>query len=537
MTSLLLLALLACRPPADAGPAPELVIIGQIHAAPPEPGRRMAVLIAEGRVLDLVGEAEGRARAGDAPVLEAEQVTPGFVDAHTHPLGLGKKLSELDLTGLDTYAATLEKIASGAAGTGWLSGRGWDQNDWSDPPPGGWPRAADLDALVPDRPVLLRRVDGHAAWVNSAALRLSGIDASTPDPEGGRILRDADGNPSGVLVDEALSLLHPPEPDRSMLEAWLTRSLAEITAVGLTGVHAMGLDDASLEVCSAFEREGRLPVRIWAYVSPDTEAEARLLQEGPWGEGHLKVVGVKDYADGALGSRGALLSADYADEPGHRGLEVTDPETLATRATRLVEADAQMATHAIGDAGVRHVLDAYAAARRAHPDKAALRLRVEHAQVVHPDDVPRFAALNVIASMQPTHATSDMPWAEARLGPERVRWAYAWRTLSDHGAPLAFGSDFPVEEADPGLGLWAAVHRTDLSGNPPGGWYPEQALTVDEAIAAFTAGAAYAVHEEDRLGSLLPGRPADLTLWRVQDGRWRATATVVDGKLLWSAPQ
>ncbi|MBW1880146.1 MAG: amidohydrolase, partial [Deltaproteobacteria bacterium] len=434
-----------------------------------------------------------------------------------------------------TYAATLEKVSEVASGPGWLSGRGGDQNDWSDPPPGGWPLAADLDALMPDRPVVLRRVDGHAAWVNSAALRLSGIDAATPDPEGGRILRDADGNPIGVLVDEAISLLQDPKPDPSSREAWLARGLEEIAAVGLTGVHAMGLSDESLAVYTAFDREQRLPVRIWAYVSPDTEAEARLYREGPWAEHNLKVVGVKDFADGALGSRGALLSEDYADEPGHRGLEVVSPEMLATRATRLVQADAQMAIHAIGDAGVRHALDAYAAARQAHPDKRAIRLRVEHAQVVHPEDVPRFAELGLIASMQPTHATSDMPWAEARLGPERVRWSYAWRTLSDQGAPMAFGSDFAVEEADPGLGLWAAVHRTDLAGNPAGGWYPEQAFTIDEAIAGFTTGAAYAVHEEDRLGSLLPGRPADLTLWRVKDARWQAIATIVDGTILWSA--
>jgi predicted amidohydrolase YtcJ len=497
----------------------------------------MAVLVKEGRILDLVDEAEGRARHGELPVLEADHITPGFVDAHAHPMALGKLLSELDLIGLDTYAATLAKVSEVAAGDGWLTGRGWDQTDWSDPPPGDWPRAADLDAVVPDRPVALRRVDGHATWVNSEALRLSGIDASTPDPQGGRILRNPDGSPSGILVDYAIDLLADPEPDRATRERWLTRAVEEIAAVGLTGIHAMGMGDESLAVYTTFDEEERLPVRIWAYVSPDTEAEARLAREGPWSGHHLEVVGVKDYADGALGSRGALLTVDYADEPGHRGLEMASPEMLATRATRLVGANAQMAVHAIGDAGVRHVLDAYSAARQAHPDKGALRLRVEHAQVVHPDDVPRFAELGVIASMQPTHATSDMPWAEARLGPERVRWSYAWHTLSNAGAPMAFGSDFVVEEADPGLGLWSAVHRTDLSGNPADGWYPEQAFTIDEAIAGFTTGAAYAVHEEDRLGSLLPGRPADLTLWQVRDARWHAVATFVDGKLIWSAAE
>jgi predicted amidohydrolase YtcJ len=519
-----------------AMPAPaQLVATGALRPG----GRPVAVVVRDGRIDAVLDDvAAAAAHVGpDTVRLDAPVLTAGFVDAHAHPQGLGARLATLDLAGIGTYAATLDAIrAAAASGEGWVVGRGWDQNDWADAPAGGWPLAADLDAAVGDRPALLRRVDGHAAWASGAALAAAGVDATTPDPPGGRLIRDAAGRPTGVLIDTALDLVAVPEPPEAEQRRRLRAAVQAIAEVGLTGVHAMGASDAELARYEALEAEGALPIRLWVYVDPGTEAAARLAATGPWGEGLVKVLGIKAYADGALGSRGALLSAPYTDEPHGNGLAITTAEALRELAITHTGAGAQLAVHAIGDQGVRNVLDAFAATREAHPERAGVRHRVEHAQVVHPDDIPRFAALGVIASMQPTHATSDMPWAEQRLGPERVRWAYAWRSLASAGAPLAFGSDFPVEEHAPALGLWAAARRTDLSGQPAGGWLPAEALGEDEAIAAFTAGAAYAAHEEARLGEVRVGAAADLTLWApAADAPWRAVATVVGGRVVSTA--
>jgi len=451
--------------------------------------------------------------------LEADVVTPGLVDAHAHPAGLGKALAELRLADCTSFADCQERIReAGRLGEGWLIGRGWDQNDWDDHE--GFPTAAELDALVPHRPVALRRVDGHAVWLNSKALELSGITADTPPPEGGRIL-------DGVLVDAAMALVEVPEASPQQKKARLEHALSEIRESGLVGVHAMGMSDDTL----ALYGEVDLPIRIWAYVSPGTEGARRLTEEGPWSDGRLNVVGVKAFADGALGSRGALLTDDYADEAGHKGLAITSTDELAQLATALVAKEAQLAVHAIGDRGVGNTLDAYEAARQAHPD-STVPLRVEHAQVVRPDDIPRFTALNVVASMQPTHATSDMPWAEARLGPDRIPWSYAWKTLLDSGVTMAFGSDFPVEQHSPSYGLWAAMYR-NKDALPPDGWYPEQKLDFATTVGLFSEGS-YAALGQDG-GKIRVGDPADLTLWATEErdlGVWfTATATLVDGQL------
>lgn len=477
--------------------------------------------------------------AADAPpatrVIDGDYVTAGFVDAHAHPAGLGSHLAELDLSDAENYAATLARVAN-APGSGWLLGRGWDQNDWTDGPPGSWPLAADLERAAPARPIALRRIDGHAVWLSPSALIAAGISKDTPDPPGGRIIRDADGHPTGVLVDTAVDLVSTPTPSDEEHYERLKRAIAAIAEVGLTGVHDMGVSDAGLARYERLQAEGGLPIRIWVYADPDSEAAKRLIASGPWGDGHLRVVGVKAYADGALGSRGALLSAPYADAPDELGNRITSAADLAALATALTGAGAQLAVHAIGDQAVTDTLDAFAAAKAAHPDRV-VRHRVEHAQVVRPEDRPRFVALGVVASMQPTHATSDMPWAPARLGPERVAWAYTWRSLLDLGVPLAFGSDFPVEGVDPALGLWAATRRTDRQGQPPGGWTPAETVPWPAAIAGFTSGAAWAVGEEGRLGVIRVGQPADLTVWQTSDAtKWRATATIVDGVVVWPPP-
>lgn len=516
--------LFACgEPPAPPLPPPDLVL-----EAPLSPGGApMRLEVRAGNIASL-GPASGV--VGGLP---ADLITAGFVDAHGHVEGLGKALLSLDLMDAPSYADTLARVAGAAPGDGWLTGRGWDQNDWADAPDGGWPLATDLDALFPGRPVALTRVDGHAIWLSSAALVASGVTRDAVDPIGGRILRDARGEPTGVLVDNAVELVKIPDPTPAERERRIAKAVDAIRGVGLTGVHDMGTSDGALAVLEQLDRDGALPIRVWCYLDPSSKAAERLYTSGPWSGKHVSVVGIKAYADGALGSRGALLSTPYADEPDRTGLAVAAAEDLKTLAEKTLGAGGAVAIHGIGDQGVHNALDAFEAARAAHPDRADVRLRVEHAQVVRPDDVERFAKLGVIASMQPTHATSDMPWAEARLGPERVRWAYTWRTLADADAHLAFGSDFPVESHDPSLGLWSATTRQDLAGNPPEGWYPDQRVTFDEAVLAFTAGSAYAVREQERLGEIGEGRTADLTLWRQEGARWRAITTIVDGVVVW----
>jgi len=428
-----------------------------------------------------------------------------------------------------------ERVAARAAlGEGWLLGRGWDQNDWADH--SGFPTASHLDAHTGERPTALSRVDGHALWLNSAGLEAAGITAQTPDPPGGRILRDEAGAPTGVLVDAAIGLLSLPDATLAERRAELERGLAAIAASGLTGVHAMGVSDLSLEAYEALDNEGALEVRIFAYLGPNTTAADRLRTEGPWCGTRLCVVGIKRFADGALGSRGALLSDDYSDEPGHRGLSLTSTEDLANEATALLRVGAQLAVHAIGDEGVHQTLDAFEAARAAVPEAADLPLRLEHAQVVRPEDVARLAPLNVVASMQPTHATSDMPWAPERLGPDRVPWSYSWRRVLDAGAVLAFGSDFPVEEVSPSYGLWSATTRTDLDGHPEGGWTPDQRLDLDEATHAFTAGT-WAALGGDAADRAMPTDDATHWVGEVRDAGtwWTATETIVAGETIWSA--
>ncbi|MEM6927675.1 MAG: amidohydrolase [Myxococcota bacterium] len=517
---MLTLLALACFESAPPPPAPDLVVLADVN-----------VSVKNGRILAITSQMP--AGATDAITLRADRVTAGFVDAHAHPDGYGRLLTELDLVGAKTYAETLQRIAAAAeAGDGWLVGRGWDQNDWPDAPAGGWPTAADLDEVTRGRPTRLTRIDGHAVWVNQAALDARRLGLGASDPVGGSIVRDETGRPAGVLVDTAMDLVQAPEPTSEALRDFLERGLVRLVEQGLTGVHVMGVDDITLGVMTQMDADGALPLRLWVYVRPDTSAAAQLMNEGPWQVDRLRVQGVKIMGDGALGSRGALLSADYADRPGHTGLPVTGPMQMRSLVSRLTPMGAQVAIHAIGDRAVRHALDAIESARRTSPG-TRVRHRVEHAQIVDPDDVPRFAALNVVASVQPTHATSDMPWAGARLGPERLAWAYRWRSLADAGAVLAFGSDAPVEDPNPALGLWAATRRTDLAGKPEGGWRPEERVSLDEAIAAFTSGAAWAVGEEGRLGTLDPGKVADLTLWDTSGPRWKPVATVVDGQVVW----
>ncbi|MEE8407962.1 MAG: amidohydrolase [Myxococcota bacterium] len=451
--------------------------------------------------LDLEGE---RIDLGGAVVL------PGLVDAHFHLRGLGQSARQLDFRGtrsVDEITRTVRNaVAVAQAGT-WIRGRGWDQNDWADKK---FPTHAALDAVAPNHPVWLSRIDGHAVWLNARAMRLTGITAETKDPPGGEILRDASGRATGIFVDNAIDLVDGllPKPTPVELREDLLAAQALCVRVGLTGVHDMGTTPAELDQLRALAREGRLKLRVTVYLDGQVDDLASLLTSPPERQGLLTVIGVKMYADGALGSRGAALLAPYEDRADTSGLMLTSPETLTAKARAVHDAGYQLAIHAIGDRGVRVALDAIAVAQREGRDR---RHRVEHVQVVAPEDFERFASLGVIASLQPTHATSDMPWAEARLGPERVRGAYAWRRLLDAHAALAFGSDAPVEEENPWLGIYAAVTRQDARGEPKGGWMPQERLTVLETISAFTRGAAFAAGQSN-LGVIRPGAVADLTV-------------------------
>ncbi|KRG69752.1 amidohydrolase [Stenotrophomonas terrae] len=474
-----------------------------------------------GRVLQ-VGSAEALRKAyPKAAALELGDATvvPGLIDAHAHIMGLGNTLMQADLTGARNRGEVVERLKAfekTLAPGEWLLGRGWDQNRWDNT---DFPTVADLDAAFPQRPLYLERVDGHAGWVNSAAIRVAERAGNSLSgdwqPEGGRILRNADGTPSGVLVDGAAALVYQyiPALDDASREKRLQAALQAAVSNGLTGVHDMGVSREDLALMKRLADQGELPLRIDAYADGNNEALEDLCKAGLYAHpgGRLEMRGVKLYMDGALGSRGAALLTAYSDDPHNHGLLMTSPEEFEVAVRKADGCKVQVATHAIGDRGNRIVLDTYEKVLGAHKGDDH-RWRIEHSQVVALDDIPRFAKLGVIASMQPTHATSDMGWAEQRVGPERILGAYAWQRFLHSGARLALGSDFPVEQVDPRLGLYAAVTRQDRDGQPPGGWQPEQRLSAAEALRGFTSDAAWAGHDEAQVGKLQRGLRADFVV-------------------------
>ena len=516
------MALLSWAQPAGAveGPVAELVLRnGTIHTLDPAHPRVTALASVDGHIA-YVGDDEGALQFVGPTTrivdLEGAAVLPGMIDAHAHFLGLGKSLESLDLVGTGSVAEVASKVTDACEGAppgAWIYGRGWDQNDWAKQ---RFPTAEDLPECG-ERTVYLARVDGHAYWVNRRALAVAGITADTPDPDGGAILRGADGRATGILLDRATDLVRErvPEPSPQTLRDRALRAQERCLALGLTGVVDAGIDRAGLNSYHALAHEGQLKIRVHAMLDVD---DPGLLDEylgkpplvGLYDD-HLTVRTVKLYADGALGSRGAALLEPYADDPGNSGLLVTAPEDLEDVTRRALASGWQVGTHAIGDRAVRTVLDAYERVLAELPG-GEYRLRVEHAQVVHPDDIPRFVQLRVIPAMQPTHATSDMPWAEQRLGPERLTGAYAWRSFREAGARIPLGSDFPVESANPLWGIHAAVTRQDRAGQPAGGWLPGQRMTMDEAVRGFTVDAAYGSFEEGIKGSLERGKLADLVV-------------------------
>jgi predicted amidohydrolase YtcJ len=489
----------------------------QIYTVDPAQPTAEAMAFADGRILMVATSEAVLSAYPGADLVDAggRTVVPGLIDAHGHLMGLGQSLVTANLVSTRSIGEAIERLQAFAADLpegAWLVGRGWDQNEWVEQ---RFPTAADLDAAFPDRPVWLVRVDGHAAWANTAAMLHGPGLADRADPEGGRIARDASGQPTGLFIDTAMGFVQQaiPQPSAEDHARMLALALGETARYGLTGLHDAGVDLASVRLFQQAIDAGRFPLRLYAMIGGPGETLDHFCADGLIEDhgGRLAVRSLKLYTDGALGSRGAALIEDYEDDPGNRGLLMFSPADFASVVERAMGCGLQVNTHAIGDRGARLVLDTYEAMLRHGFDNPG-RHRMEHAQVVALEDLPRFSELGVIASVQPIHATSDMGWAEDRVGPDRIRGAYAWRSLLDAGARLALGSDFPVEPVNPILGFHAAITRQDASGRPPGGWYPEERLTREEALRGFTLDAAYAAFMEDEVGSLAAGKRADFVI-------------------------
>jgi predicted amidohydrolase YtcJ len=519
-----LAASLTCMVPAFAAPAADAQsLVVNVHGYTLSGGDAQlhtfsALAFAGGKVLATGEAGELRRRFPQAKRVDGHGRTllPGLIDAHGHVLELGINQVEVQLDDTTSLAQAQQRIrdyAKAHPDRGWILGFGWNQAKWQ---LGRFPVAAELDAVT-DRPAVLERVDGHARWLNTRALQAAGITRDSPDPIGGRIEHDEAGNPSGVLVDNAMDLITKVVPERTPAErrAALKAAIAHLNSVGLTGAGDAGDSASTIALYRSLADAGELHARIYAMIG-DTGADfAALAPQGPllgYGQDRLTVRSVKLYADGALGSRGAALLAPYSDQPGQRGLLFEQDAAMEHKIETALRAGFQVNVHAIGDAANRQVLDGFEHAYAALGRGRELRNRIEHAQVVTPEDIPRFRQLDIIASMQPTHATSDMNMAEARIGPKRLEGAYAWHSFLAQGTRIAGGSDFPVESDNPFFGLHAAVTRQDHDGKPAGGWHAEQALTLPEAFRAFTLDAAWAQHQEASVGSLEPGKWADFIL-------------------------
>lgn len=502
-----------------AAPADLVVTNARIYTA--DDGRPMAnaMAIRGGRVL-FVGSDRGALtlRGPQTRVLDAAGATviPGIADAHVHLLNLGMALRTVNLVGARSYDEVISRIAAKArelpAGT-WITGRGWDQNDWPDT---RLPHHEALSRAVPNHPVYVVRIDGHASLSNAAALRLGNVTSASTDPQGGRIERTASGEPTGVLVDRAMGLVAgriPPATREQMRDATLA-AIREVHRFGLTSVHDAGVDAGTIDVYEDLARAGQYSLRNYVMIRQDDSTLARYFRRGPQSalyDGHLWIRAIKISVDGALGSRGAALLDPYSDEPSHSGLILTPPARVKDVAVRALRAGFQLNVHAIGDRGNRVVLDAFEQAFTEVP-VADHRFRIEHAQILHHDDIPRFAKLDVIPSMQATHQTSDMYWAPNRLGYSRSLGGYVWRSLLNTGVIIPNGTDFPVEDVDPLKTFHSSVTRQDANGWPTGGWFADQRMTREEALKSMTLWPAVAAFQERDLGSLAPGKYADFVM-------------------------
>jgi predicted amidohydrolase YtcJ len=516
MSRVLVIALLAgCVSPTQDPPPDAIYWNAVIH--PVVGPRAEALAVRSGRIAAVGSNAAVKSLAGASTSivdLGGKTVVPGLIDCHGHLAGLGSLLTgRLDLVQTKSYDQALamvkERVAKAKPGE-WILGGRWDQANWGDK---DYPTHERLSAVSPDHPVWLTRVDGHMGLANRKAMDLAGITRSTPNPAGGEILKGSDGEPNGLFVDNAEDLIAARiRGGRAGFAEMVLAAQQACLKVGLTGVHDAGVSPSEFPTYRALDEDGRLKLRVYAMVSGGERTPDWFAKNPPHRGRRLTIRACKMFIDGAMGSRGAWLLEPYADRPGYTGLPVTPPDVLRRVTEAGLRHGYQICTHAIGDRGCRETLDAYEAAMKAVPSRDP-RLRVEHAQNPAVADIPRFARLGVIASMQQTHATSDMRWAEDRVGPERVKGAYAWRKFLDAGARIAGGSDFPVEGENPLWGFYSAVTRQDHEGRPEGGWKPEERMTREEALRSFTLDAAYASFEESERGSLEPGKLADFVVF------------------------
>jgi len=469
-----------------------------------------AMVVEDGRIVEIgAGSVLSRKYSADTVIdLGGKFVYPGFIDSHCHFLHYGLGLQEVNLTGTSSVEEILTRLKeSGSKRKGlWIIGRGWDQNDWENRI---YPNREMLDSVFPDIPVYLTRIDGHAAWVNTAALNMAGITRQTR-VKGGLIVLE-NGVPSGVLVDNAMNLVSRliPPPDLTAKREALLEAQANCFSVGLTMVCDAGLGYQEVVLIDSLQKEGELLMRIYAMLEPTNENFRNFITRGIYRTDRLSVRSIKLFADGALGSRGALLLEPYADDPLTKGLQIESIAYYRNICKKAWQYGYQVNTHCIGDAANRMILDVYGEILKGKND---LRWRIEHAQVVHPSDFEKFAKYNIVPSVQTTHAVSDMSWAVDRLGTERISHAYAYKMLLQQNGWLANGSDFPVEQINPLLGFYTAVARRSISGVPSGGFQPENALTREEALRAMTIWAARAAFEETNRGSLESGKWADFVV-------------------------
>lgn len=477
-----------------------------------------AVAFTNGRIIGTGDLAQFKKRFAKATFIDGKGQTllPGLIDAHGHVIGLGQAIFEVDLRGTTSQQDSVDRVVSHAKANReltWLRGRGWNQELWEN---NSFPTAKALDEYFPSLPIWLVRVDGHAGWANSAAMKLAGVSSSTITPEGGEITRDEQGNPTGIFVDNAMSLITDVIPSYSRPEQQKALDLAEahLLSLGITSVHDAGIDYSTYQLYRENAAKNQLVPRLYAMLGADSPKLSTMLNNGivATDNGQLLIRSVKIYADGALGSRGAALLKPYQDAPHNHGLLLQTPEELNQLFTEVLNHRFQINTHAIGDKANKLVLDLLAFHQEEKPQISLLRHRIEHAQIIDKKDLSRFKTLALIPSMQPTHATSDMNMAEDRLGKKRLVGAYAWQTLLKQGNRIAAGSDFPVELANPFFGIHAAVTRQDRNNNPLKGWRIDEAMSVEQAMTAFTIDAAYAGHQELELGSLEAGKWADFIL-------------------------
>jgi len=519
---------------------------GKIYSLDEKNSIYEAVAVKNGIIFDVGSSAELLKKYPQSEKIDLNGaiVFPGFIDAHGHITGYGENLLQINLVGTtsqEEIAELVKQKANQSKEGDWILGVGWDQNDWEDK---SWPDHKILDKASPKNPVALTRIDGHALWVNKKALELAGIDKNTPNPDGGEIKKDKNGNPTGLLIDNAMNLVYkviPPPTDEELEETVLV-STNNLVKHGITSVHDMGVGERTIQIYKKLADEGKLPIRIHAYVDGIGDTWNKYLKEGKligYQNNFVNVDGIKLFVDGAMGSRGALMTEPYQDDPENYGLLLLSEEQIYQVTKDALLKGLQVATHAIGDSGNFLVLNAYQRAIEELKPKDP-RLRIEHVQVINPEDAKRLAKLKVIPSMQPVHATSDMPWAEARLGPERVKWSYALRMVLNESKMIAGGSDFPVESPSVLEGIYSAITRQDKNGSPKNaedvlrlvkekkwviskegikdpknfenGWYTDQKLTIDEAIKCFTKWPAYAVFEENKKGTIEIGKWADFTI-------------------------